>query len=152
MNVFADCPLKGAELSIQSGPMKGEIFIVEGWARDIMEKRLDWPSDMGNPAVLNFWMQRQATLTLARMNSVECARVALTGLYGHVGWAGYLMLPEELGVEMNPSFPGECKNMNTDEAEWFVCSECNTKLRVHEPLNASRIHFCPNCGRKVLDE
>ena len=47
---------------------------------------------------------------------------------------------------------GECANMDEEtDAEWFTCSECNTELRVHEPFSAFSIHFCPNCGRKVVD-
>ena len=48
---------------------------------------------------------------------------------------------------------GTCKNMDSDtDAEWFTCSECNTELRVHEPFDAFSIHYCPNCGRKVVDD
>lgn len=48
---------------------------------------------------------------------------------------------------------GECRDMYTDDDEWFACSECNTELRVHEPFGViGSIRFCPNCGRKVVDE
>lgn len=47
---------------------------------------------------------------------------------------------------------GTCVNMDGEtDAEWFTCSECNTELRVHEPFDAFSIHYCPNCGRKVVD-
>lgn len=48
---------------------------------------------------------------------------------------------------------GTCRNMDEEtDAEWFTCSECNTELRVHEPFDAFSIHYCPNCGRRVVDE
>jgi len=46
---------------------------------------------------------------------------------------------------------GTCVNIDGEaDAEWFTCSECNTELRVREPFNAFSIHFCPNCGRRVV--
>ena len=48
---------------------------------------------------------------------------------------------------------GTCHDMYTDDDEWFACSECNAELRVHEPFGViGSIHYCPNCGREVVDE
>ena len=47
---------------------------------------------------------------------------------------------------------GTCVNMDGEtDAEWFTCSECNTELRVHEPFDAFSIHYCPNCGKRVVE-
>ena len=47
---------------------------------------------------------------------------------------------------------GTCHDMYTDDDEWFACSECNAELRVHEPFGViGSIHYCPNCGRKVVE-
>lgn len=39
---------------------------------------------------------------------------------------------------------GTCKDVAI-EGEWFECSECGTVKQLIHP------HYCPNCGRKVVD-
>lgn len=101
MNVFEECPIKGREVVITSGSMAGETFEVEDWARNVMAKGPDWVSDIGNPAVLNFWLQRPDLSKNVQENIVEFMRVGLAGIYGHVGWSGYIVMPEELGIEVD---------------------------------------------------
>ena len=61
----------------------------------------------------------------------------------------YVAIADELNATLGR---GTCKNMDSDtDAEWFPCSECNTELRVHEPFDAFSIHYCPNCGRRVVE-
>ena len=77
--------------------------------------------------------------------------VAIENGDGELELFSHLMTPEQaiaatLGC-------GECVNMDGEtDAEWFTCSECNTEIRVHEPFDAFSIHYCPNCGRKVVSE
>lgn len=40
---------------------------------------------------------------------------------------------------------GTCHNVAL-EGEWFECSTCGCVRQLLHP------HFCPNCGRKVVDE
>ena len=142
MNVFGDCPLKGADIVIESGSMAGASFKVEGWARDIMAKGPDWASDMGNPAVLNFWLQRPDLLKDAQENMVEFMRVGLTGLYGHVGWSGCLVMPEELGIEASSPTPGECW-IDGDGA----CTNCGADMSIDSYGDYTK--YCGNCGARV---
>ena len=100
MNVFEECPIKGREVVITSGSMAGEIFEVEDWARNVMAKGVEWPSDMGNPAVLLFLVNRRELIRGMEANKVEFLRVALSALYGHIGMSGCIMMPEELEIEM----------------------------------------------------
>ena len=61
---------------------------------------------------------------------------------------GYLTPAQTIAATLGR---GTCMNMDGEtDAEWFTCSECNTELRVHEPFDAFSIHYCPNCGRKVI--
>lgn len=101
MNVFGKCPAIDEEVEIKSGPMAGEKFRVEDWARNVMAKGTEWPLDIGNPAVILFWSERTDLLAEARAEQVEFLRVALSGIYGHVGWSGCILMPEELGIEVN---------------------------------------------------
>lgn len=39
---------------------------------------------------------------------------------------------------------GTCRDTAL-EGEWFECSECGTVKQLIHP------HYCPNCGRKVVD-
>jgi hypothetical protein len=48
-----------------------------------------------------FWLKRLDLLKNAQENMVELMRVGLTGLYGHIGMSGHLMMPEELGIEVD---------------------------------------------------
>lgn len=100
MNVFEECPIKDREVIITSGSMAGETFEVEDWARNVMAKGVEWPSDMGNPAVLLFLVNRRDLIERMRVNQVEFLRVALSALYGHVGMSGCIVMPEELGIEV----------------------------------------------------
>lgn len=97
MNPFGTCPFKGMEMEIRDGYMAGETIIVEDWAREVLEKGVEWPSDIGNPSVLMFLVNRKELLDEIQSNKVEYLRVCLTGIYGHVGWSGCIVLPEELG-------------------------------------------------------
>lgn len=40
---------------------------------------------------------------------------------------------------------GTCRDIAL-EGEWFECSECRTVKQLIHP------NYCPNCGRKVVDE
>lgn len=101
MNIFGECPVKGADIVIESGPMAGEVFQVEDWARNVMAKGIEWPSDLRNSSVLMFWMHRQDLLKGVQASQLEYFRTSLTGLYGHIGMYGHLMMPEELGIEVD---------------------------------------------------
>lgn len=100
MNVFGECPIKGSAIVVEKGPMAGETFVVEDWARNPMKEHFDWPSDIQNPAVLMFWANHQELLKDVQANKIEYIRVAITALYGHVGWAGCIAMPDELGIEV----------------------------------------------------
>lgn len=101
MNVFGDCPVRNTSITIKNGPYKGNTFDAEDWARNVMAKGAGWPQDIGNPAVIQFWALRPDLLKSAEKNEVEYMRVALTGIYGHIGWSGCLLMPEELGIEVD---------------------------------------------------
>ena len=101
MNVFGECPVKGKTLEIKSGKMAGAKFEAEDWARNVMAEGLQWASDVRNPAVLLFWTNRVELCQAAMNDQVELSRVALSGIYGHVGWSGCIMLPEELEIEVD---------------------------------------------------
>lgn len=96
MNLFGDCPLKGNEVTIKSGPLAGASFEVEDWARNVMAKKIDWPQDLGNPAVHFFWRDRKDLLKRVLSDGVEYVRLCLTGLYGHIGYSGHLVMLDEL--------------------------------------------------------
>lgn len=101
MNVFEECPIKGREVVIMSGNMAGKTFEVEDWARNVMAEGLDWLSDTGNPAVLLFLVDRIDLIERVGENPVEFLRVALSALYGHIGMSGCILMPEELGIEVD---------------------------------------------------
>lgn len=100
MSVFGECSVKNTSMTVKSGPFNGATFEAEDWARNVMAKSIDWVSDIGNPAVIQFLALRPDLLKSIQVNKVELMRVALTGIYGHVGWSGCILMPEELGIEV----------------------------------------------------
>lgn len=102
MNAFGECPLKGKKVEIKSGPLMGETIEVEDWARNVMAMRLEWPSDVRNPGVLVFLTRRLELVKAMEEDSLEYVRVCVTGIYGHVGQSGCIVMPEELEAEVEP--------------------------------------------------
>ena len=96
LDVFGDFPYKGMPLRVKGSKPDDEPFVAEDWARNVMKEGIGWPSDMGNPSVIVFWTKRVDKLLADKDNAVEGARIALSGIYGHIGWSGCIMLPEEL--------------------------------------------------------
>lgn len=130
MNLFGECPLKGNEVTIKSGPLAGVSFEVEDWARNVMAKKIDWPQDLGNPAVLFFWRDRKDLLERVISDGVEYVRVCLTGLYGHIGYSGHLVMLDELDCA-DTMREQEVTNAELDfqiRDNWRLTSE-NAKLR-----------------------
>lgn len=101
MSVFGECPVKGMDVTVKSGPMVGETFKAEDWARNVMAKGPGWPSDVGNPSVIVFLVARPELVKAMDTSPVEFIRVGLTGIYGHVGWSGCIVMPDELGIEVD---------------------------------------------------
>ena len=101
MRIFGDCPVKNISITVKSGPFSSTTFEAEDWARNVMAEGIDWVSDIGNPAVIQFLALRYDLLKSIQSNKVELMRVALTGIYGHIGWAGCILMPEELGIEVD---------------------------------------------------
>ena len=103
MNVFDEFPLKDKAVEVKGGPMKGKLFQAEDWARNVMARGVEWPSDIGNPSVLMFWASRQELCERVQSDEVEFMRVCLSGVYGHVGWSGCIVMADELDTDGDES-------------------------------------------------
>lgn len=105
------------------------------------ERGVEWHHTSGSLGIPYTWWHSP---TMGEVDATE-------GADGKLYMVLNLDLTPEQAIEATLG-RGTCANMDEEtDAEWFTCSECNTELRVHEPFSAFSIHFCPNCGAKVVD-